>query len=577
MPKASRKRSASAPVEVLSGTSPGLTAILGVAIVALVVGIWAYSPALHGVYLFDDMTLPFAIKGATEIPWTSYLTGVRPLLHIIFWYESNNFTSTFGYHFLNLTLHLVNSILIGLIAFWFLRRLDLDVSLRRWLAMFGGALFLLHPLQTEAVAYIASLSEVLSVLFVLSAYGIYLVQRDRGITIPGALIILVLFVAGVGSKEHAVMLPGLFVATEYFWEKDGVWAGVRRNRAIYILFPLAGAAAAAILWRVLQGATTAGFSVVGMTWYQYLLTQFKVIWIYFRLWVFPFGQNIDHAYPLVKGFDAFSILGGLLLVVSMFGAFRYRRSYPLLAFGFIIFLILIAPTSSFVPIKDTLVERRTYLPGLGLVLMTLDLIRRWKISSEARLGAFSIVLALSAMLTYQRAHAYVSPITMWQDVIAGSPHNSRAHFQLGYAFYERGQCKAAVREYEQVAALEKPDFRLLVDWALALDCDRQAEQAIQKARQAIQVENSAHGWALLGMLYSKANNDEEALKALAQAESRDPNFDATYVYRATLHYNRRRYAEALADYQKALAKNPRNNDAIQGVRLASAALGKRLE
>ena len=141
------------------------------------------------------------------------------------------------------------------------------------------------------------------------------------------------------------------------------------------------------MFSVLQRAETAGFAVKEFTWYEYLFTQFRVIWLYLRLYVAPVGQNGDYEFPIshsmMDGGAVFGLLGLLALAVV---AWRYRREYPLASFGYFGFLLLLAPTSSFVPIRDVAVERRLYLPFICLLLITVDFLRRWKASRGVMVG-----------------------------------------------------------------------------------------------------------------------------------------------------------------------------------------------
>ena len=140
----------------------------------------------------------------------------------------------------------------------------------------------------------------------------------------------------------------------------------------------------------------------------------------------------------------FGLIGLLALAVV---AWRYRREYPLASFGYFGFLLLLAPTSSVVPIRDVAVERRLYLPFICLLLITVDLLRRWKTSRTVMIGTLGGCLrVLRPWLSYQRNHVWSSALAFWEDTSAKSPANARARFQLAYAQWQNGQCAAAVSE-----------------------------------------------------------------------------------------------------------------------------------
>ena len=182
---------------------------------------------------------------------------------------------------------------------------------------------------------------------------------------------------------------------------------------------------------MLSRANSAGFQIKDFTWYEYLFTQFRVIWLYLRLYVAPVAQNGDYEFSISRsildGGSLFGLLGLLALAVI---AWRYRREFPLASFGYFGFLILLAPTSSVVPIRDVAVERRLYLPFICLLLITVDLLRRWKVARTPLIVALTSVSVLAAGLSYQRNHVWGSALAFWEDTSAKSPSNSRALFQI---------------------------------------------------------------------------------------------------------------------------------------------------
>ena len=91
-----------------------------------------------------------------------------------------------------------------------------------------------------------------------------------------------------------------------------------------------------------------------------------------------------------------------------------------------------------------------------------------------------VVLTISGFAAWQRNKVWSNSLLFWGDTVEKSPANSRARFQLGYAQWQAGMCQDAVANYERVSKLEKPDDRLLIDWALALDCLNKADEAVAK-------------------------------------------------------------------------------------------------
>ncbi|MCX6636595.1 MAG: tetratricopeptide repeat protein, partial [Acidobacteria bacterium] len=173
---------------------------------------------------------------------------------------------------------------------------------------------------------------------------------------------------------------------------------------------------------------------------------------------------------------------------------------------------------------------------------------------------------------YQRNQVWAGSIPLWADTAAGSPSKVRPRFQLAFAYYVAGRCADAAREFEAASKLDQPNYELLVDWGLALDCDGQYEAAVDRVQRAAELERTAHVYAVLGMLHGKRGNRELAIEALARAESIDKNYDMTYAYRGNLFFTANDFERAAAEFRRALSLDPSNPAAQQGLRAAEGRL-----
>ena len=189
----------------------------------------------------------------------------------------------------------------------------------------------------------------------------------------------------------------------------------------------------------------------------------------------------------------------------------------MISYGILVFLMLLAPTSSFVPIK-MLVERRLYLPSIGLLLVLADLLRRWKSSRAQTAGTMAAVL-LAAGACLQPQQGVVQRNGALGRRHSKSPKNWRAHFQLAYAYYDGQRCSEAVDQYAKAAALDQSDVRLFVGWALAYDCAGRPADALEKLQKAATMEKSALVYSQIGMIYGKQGKRDEALRRLRQPKS----------------------------------------------------------
>ena len=524
---------------------------------ALFLAFEVYTPALGGAFVLDDRYLPFFAPDVETKPLSAWITNIRPLLMLSFWMDYRwSGTDPYAYHVTNVVLHFLTSMLVALIAARLLEWAGVAGRARAILSVFSGALFLLHPLQTESVAYVASRSEDLSVLFYYASFAVFLYRGGESMTFLRALGVVALFGAAAATKEHTLTLPILLLLTDYFWGRGGF----RKNGMLYALIAIAGAAGAALVWKVLRSADTAGFHVKDLTPVSYFLTQCRVIWTYVRLFFLPYGQNVDADIPISQGpLDHGAILALLALVAVAAAAWTFRNRYPLGAYGVFVFLLLLAPTSSFIPIRDVLAERRVYLPFLGLVCVCLEFLRRLR--SSRLIWTSAALLFVCAALTYQRNQVWASPLALWRDTVSKSPSKVRPRFQLAFALYDAGKYAESAQSYEIASRLGPVDYQLLLDWALALDGAGRVNEAIDKLRQAALFERSAHVFTQMGMVYAKHGRTQEALDALAEAEKIDPRFEITYLYRGNVYESAGDRVAAAREYQRAVALNPTNQAA----------------
>jgi len=201
-------------------------------------------------------------------------------------------------------------------------------------AVAGAAVFLIHPLQTESVSYIAGRSESLAAMFVLLAYMVFLYRRHEAISWVETAAVLALFGLGVSTKENAVSLAGILVLTDVYWPQPFSTRGLRNNWKLYAAMVPGALLATFVIVRMLATVQSAGFSVPNLTWYQYGFTEARAFFTYARMAAIPLGQSIDHDYPVshtILQHGAIFYLAALAGLIAV--CYRWRKRYPLACFG----------------------------------------------------------------------------------------------------------------------------------------------------------------------------------------------------------------------------------------------------
>ena len=551
----------------------------GAALATLAVLFWAYGPTLHTGFLFDDTKQQFATPSAWE-PLHMWIGPVRPVLMFTYWFNTRiSLVDTTSFHILNILIHAVSGIFIFLVIRRLLEWAGIEASSRTPFAVFGALLFLLHPLQAESVAYISGRSDALCGLFGSASFAAFLYRRSPAISWPAVASVVFLFAAALLTKEQAVVLPVLFVLTDFWWNPESRVRSVRANWKLYATLALGAAGGVALFWRLITGAGTggsAGFSMKDFTWYQYLFTEFRVFFAYMFNFVLPVNLNVDWDFPISHTiFEHGAILGLAGLTALGAVAWRYRRTFPLAGYGYFVFLVLLAPTSSIIPIQDPIADRRMYLPMLGLILIAIDLIRRLKVEPKM-LATFAAALLVAATLaTHARAQVWGDPILLWQDTARKSPDKVRAHFQLAFAYFDQGRYDLAVTEFQETANRKPPTADLLLDWGLAYDGLNQPDKALEKLRQAAAIEPTAHIYTQIGYIYAKRSQWAEAMQAFNTAEKLDPKLAITYMYKGQVYLATNQAAAAVPEFEHALALDFRLGVAQEGLATARQRLSGR--
>ena len=220
-----------------------------------------------------------------------------------------------------------------------------------------------------------------------------------------------------------------------------------------------------LVWRLLptfvpNAQAVAGFGIEGMTSWEYLRSQPGVILHYLRLVFAPNAQCFDYMWPVASTFTRIAIPGTIvagLLAASLFVLFWKPR----VGFLAMAFFVILAPTSSFVPIIDLAFEHRMYLPLAPVIILTVCgfmlVTERWCVSPESARRARLTTLVFAALsltiCTGHRNRLFADPSRMWANVLEQAPHNWRAHHNLAATLKAKGNLLAAQEHYEQAVRL----------------------------------------------------------------------------------------------------------------------------
>ena len=400
--------------------------------------------------------------------------GYRPITMLAFtteWVIGRG--AAWVYHLTNVLLYIAVTIEV----FW-IAALLLPLG-AAWLA---AALFAVHPVHVEAVANIVGQSELWVALLLLYAGGVYIKRRLAG-ELPSprdALVICAAYATALFAKEHAIVLPAVFVAVELTIARDERTIRERLVRLRPLLLWMTLIAALYLAARsAVKGGDVAGFQpfivfqALDLSYANRVLTMIGVAPHWVRLLLWPAHLTTEYAPPYVDIAQGPSLiqLPGLLLLVGIIGLglllARRRGLAAVASFGIAWLCITLLPTSNFiVPAGIILAERTLFLPSVGamlavgaLVSWVFDRIAELQPKDTARHARVVAIAALACILVAGSWRSFVrTPV--WHDndrlfaqATIDSPQSYRAHYMLGAWMFQTNRKKEGEHEYRRALAL----------------------------------------------------------------------------------------------------------------------------
>jgi protein O-mannosyl-transferase len=421
----------------------------------------AYGSSFAGVFQFDDYKMIVNYARAHSIAsWLFYFSHhIRPLLKLSYTFNWVSGSGLFGFHLVNLAIHIINIILVYFLSLKFLFSTGHKSLVNA--AFLAALLFGLHPIQTEAVTYICGRSVSLMSMFYLGSILAYIKGTDTGKRVFTYILSPLLFILAVLTRETALTLPLALLLWDICCREEEGGAGiVFRRQALHwgLLILISGAV---LLHYKYEQLLSFSYGLRGIG--ENLFSQFNGLGYLLSRLVMINRLNID---PDIPAFSSWTIpvivkavLLAALLIISLL-TFKTRRW---VSFGILWFFLHLIPTNSIIPRLDIANERHMYLPAFGLFLVIAVFMEKARIAFYERRRLFhNAILALFITLgyfTWARNNDYRSEVALWKATVLQSPEKARCYNNLGFAFELEGRYQEAKDAYGHASALD-PDFIL---------------------------------------------------------------------------------------------------------------------
>lgn len=554
---------------------------------ALVVAVWVvYANSLQGPFVYDDK--PSTLYNPTirslwppdallQPPGGGATVSGRPVLNISFAIDyALHGNSVRGYHIGNVLIHLAGALaLFGIIRRLHERSVGINGRQSAGVALTMAALWALHPLQTEAVTYIVQRAESLMALFYLLT--IYCFLRSCDAVRPGRWRTLawILCALGMGTKENMFSAPVVVFLVDRAFVAGSVAAAWRARRAFYL--SLAATMLIVIGLVMTTGGNrggSAGFNV-GVSWGQYVLTQFPALARYLALSLWPSPLIFDYGSFVIT--DLTEIIRPVLvvtavLIVALYAVWRHPRVGAAAALA----LAVLAPTSLVPGTTQMIVEHRMYLPLAAVVLAWLP-VAAGCLGGGGRLALALAVLALG-LQTAARNRTYHSELALWHDTAVKRPNNPVALSSVGVALTDAGKSEQAVAYYRAALQLNPNYSPALANLGLALTQSGRPADALPLLERALEInERNAQCHLNAGVALDLSGRPEEAFAHYERAVALNALLpDAHNDYGDAL-CRRGRLDEGLRHLQRALELEPNYAEAYFNLAAALLRLGRKDE
>ncbi|MFH1037261.1 MAG: tetratricopeptide repeat protein, partial [PVC group bacterium] len=487
-------------------------------------GIAVYLTSLPGAFIWDDIHfirnnvylrsvayLPRIVTGDVAAGSGETYNYYRPLTTVTYLADYAAWgLNPAGYHVSSILFHVLAAVAVYFLLFLLYRD--------KLLAFIAGLLFVLHPIQTETVAYISGRPDSLAALCLLACFISYLKNLDsRHLSV--SILTVFFYLLALLSRENSVVLPALILLYH---------VAFRKKVAFPVFLVLATMAAGYVLLRALLMAP----AVVPTALSERLPGFFASLTGYLKLVFIPVDLHQEYGFVLFRPDDP-RVLGGVMiaavfLLIAVRGCLRKPVSLVLFSIGW--FFIGLGPVSGIYPIKTYIAEHWLYLPSIGIfTLISAGYVRLLRSDRHRRpvLAAGTAVLLLYGLLTAHQNGYFRDPLTFYERTLVYTPESARMHNNLGNIYFTRGRVEDAARSYREAMTLE-PDY--------------------------------PNPYNNLGNIYYRSGEFDKAIPLFQHAIELNPWYAAAYNNLGIIYCRQGRAEEGIALLKRSAVINPRDPD-----------------
>lgn len=498
----------------------------------------------------------------------AFLTTHAEFWHPLTWLSlmlDNNFygLNAGGYHLTNLVLHIFSTLLL----FWLFCRMTKEI----WPSAFVAALFAIHPLHVESVAWIAERKDVLSAFFGMLTLCLYVFYTEKP-DIKRYIFVLGIYVLALMSKPMVVTLPVIMILLDYWplsrfrigvdsqYNKSFLWQ-LKEKTPFFVLSAIFSVIALLAKYNpTAQDFTlTSRLANLPVSFISYLA---KAFWPY----------DLAVFYPFSKQLPLWQVLGSVLLIVFISAVvIKKARSLPYLFIGWFWYVVTIVPVIGIIQVgKQAMADRFTYLPLVGISVMMAwgvpFLLQGKKIFKKILLTVGIFLIGLWSFLAWKQCGYWKNGMELFNRALDVTKNNYLAHNNLGLALFAKGRTEEAITHYNEALNIKHggPDHILVYNnRGIAYSRLGLYQKALDDLNTAIGLKpDYADAYSNRGIVYSRLNCHQLALEDFNKAVQLNPDFADLYNNRGVAYAKLGNYQSAIDNFSKAIELNPHYSDAL---------------
>jgi tetratricopeptide (TPR) repeat protein len=524
-------------------------------------------------YVYDN---PVVARGLTRqgIVWAftrAYAANWHPLTWLSHMLDCQLYgLHPGGHHLSNVLLHTATVIALFLV----LRQMTGAF----WRSAFVAAVFAIHPLRVESVAWVAERKDLLSGLFFMLTIGAYVRYARRPWSLARYGLVVLLFAMGLMCKPMLVTLPLVLLLLDY-WPLQRVERGKLSGLVLEKLPLLALSAASCVATVVAQ--TRAIQLAESYSMPVRFANALVACMVYLGQMLWPAGLAVLYPFPH-NGAPAWEVaLAGMLLASLSMVAWGERRTRPWLLIGWVWYLVMLLPVMGIIQVgRQAHADRYTYLPQIGIYVAVTWLAAEWQVRwlrhgpLRVALGGLTtaVLVALMVCAWRQTAH-WQNSETLWTRALACTTDNDMAQNNLGNVLYQKGKVDEAIVHDQEALRIRPNSPEAHFNLGLAIGQKGRVDEAIVQFQEALKIKpNYAAAHYTLGNALRQSGRVDEAISHFQTALQIKPDFTEAHNNLGTALRQKGRVDEAISHYQQALQIMP-DNESVH-VNLANALLQK---